>query len=89
MNTVCDIDMCAGCMLCSDCCPHNAITIKKSFQAYNAVIDESNALIAICAINCVKLTIVRILKHQSIGHRAGRMMRKYVIMRLQVASRQR
>ena len=44
MNTVCDIDMCAGCMLCFDCCPHNAITIKKSFQAYNAVIDESKCI---------------------------------------------
>lgn len=38
-QSVCDKDMCAGCMLCMDICPVCAITVKDNMEAYNAVID--------------------------------------------------
>ena len=41
VSTVCEINMCAGCMSCKDICPRNAITIKDSLKAYNAAIDEN------------------------------------------------
>lgn len=40
-NTVCEKDMCTGCMACIDTCPKGAIRIEDSLDAYNAVIDES------------------------------------------------
>ena len=40
MNTVCKMDMCAGCMLCENICPKNAIKVIDSLDAYNAIIDE-------------------------------------------------
>ena len=40
MKTVCDINMCAGCMLCADVCPRQAIDIKKSAMSYSAIINE-------------------------------------------------
>lgn len=41
MNMVCSINMCAGCMLCADVCPQQAITIRKSVVAYSAIIDTN------------------------------------------------
>lgn len=41
MNMVCSINMCAGCMLCADVCPQQAITIHKSVAAYSAIIDTN------------------------------------------------
>lgn len=39
-NTVCQKNLCAGCMACIEKCKVNAIEIKDSLSAYNAVIDE-------------------------------------------------
>lgn len=44
MKNVCNLNMCAGCKLCSDICPSGAITIDDSIKAYNAVIDEVKCL---------------------------------------------
>ena len=39
MRTVCEKNMCSGCMACVAACAKNAIIIKDSLEAYNAVID--------------------------------------------------
>lgn len=44
MKTVCEINMCAGCMLCKDICPQKAITIKDDYLCYNAIIDENKCV---------------------------------------------
>ena len=44
MNTVCEMDQCAGCMACIDICQKNAIKIVDSLKSYNAVIDESKCI---------------------------------------------
>lgn len=41
MKTVCELDKCCGCMACVDSCGKNAVSIKDTLTAYNAVIDES------------------------------------------------
>lgn len=40
MNTVCQLNQCAGCMACIDICPKGAIRIEDSLTAYNAVIGD-------------------------------------------------
>ena len=49
MKTVCENDKCTGCMACIDKCPQDAIMIKDTMVAYNAVINEnkSNSIKAI------------------------------------------
>ena len=44
MRTVCRENSCTGCMACIGKCKKNAITIKDSMAAYNAVIDESKCV---------------------------------------------
>lgn len=44
MLTVCERDQCAGCMLCTDICPKQAIRIEDSYNAYNAVIDHAKCI---------------------------------------------
>lgn len=44
MKTVCNVDMCCGCMACVDVCPKNAITVADNGRAYNAVIDSSKCV---------------------------------------------
>lgn len=44
MKTVCKENQCAGCMACVDVCPRNAVHIRDSLDAYNAVIDEVNCI---------------------------------------------
>lgn len=44
MRTVCEKDMCAGCMACVDSCAHKAIAIQDGISSYNAVIDESKCV---------------------------------------------
>ena len=39
-NTVCEQNMCAGCMACVDVCPKHAVTVLDSLVAYNAIIDS-------------------------------------------------
>lgn len=40
MDTVCQKNMCAGCMLCQEICPKSAIRIIDSIENYNAIIDD-------------------------------------------------
>ena len=44
MRTVCRENSCTGCMACIGKCTKNAITIKDSMVAYNAVIDEDKCI---------------------------------------------
>ena len=44
MKTVCENDKCTGCMACIDKCPKNAIIIKDTMVAYNAVINENKCI---------------------------------------------
>lgn len=44
MKTVCELDQCVGCMACVEKCPRNAISIRDSLSAYNAVIDEGKCV---------------------------------------------
>ena len=44
IRTVCDKDMCAGCMLCVDMCPVNAIFLRDSLESYNAIIEPDICL---------------------------------------------
>ena len=44
MRTVCRKNSCTGCMACIGKCKKNAITIKDSMLAYNAVIDEDKCV---------------------------------------------
>lgn len=53
MKTVCDVNMCAGCMACVDACPKDAVSIIDSLEFYNAIVDEDkcircNACIRVC-----------------------------------------
>ena len=41
MNTVCDANMCAGCMACMDICPRKAISVVDNIEYMNAVIDDT------------------------------------------------
>ena len=59
-KTVCELNQCCGCSACVDICPKNAITIKDTLKANNAVIDigkciECGACTRVCQhINTVK-----------------------------------
>lgn len=44
MKTVCEENMCAGCMACVDICPRQAISIVDTLKEYNAVIDEEKCV---------------------------------------------
>ncbi len=44
MLTVCDENMCAGCMLCLDVCRKDAIKIVDNTKSYNAVIDTEKCV---------------------------------------------
>lgn len=53
MKTVCKENLCSGCRACVDICARHAITIKDSFENYNAVIQEDkcvrcNSCIKVC-----------------------------------------
>lgn len=41
MNTVCDANLCAGCMACVDICPRKAISVVDDIEHMNAVIDAT------------------------------------------------
>lgn len=56
MKTVCQRDMCTGCMACVEMCPVKAISVKDSLKAYNAIINveeciNCNLCNKICQIN--------------------------------------
>lgn len=44
MKTVCELNMCNGCMACVEKCHRNAITIKDDLKYYNALIDTKNCV---------------------------------------------
>lgn len=44
MKTVCDVDACCGCMLCVEICPKQAVSIRDSLKAYNAIIDINKCI---------------------------------------------
>lgn len=44
MKTVCNKDLCVGCMACLEVCPKAAIAIQDSMRAYNAIIDENRCI---------------------------------------------
>lgn len=44
MKTVCDTDLCAGCMACVDICNFDAIKIIDSVHSYNAAIDSEKCI---------------------------------------------
>lgn len=43
-KTVCEKNLCTGCMACTDICSKSAIRIIDSLDAYNAVIDEKRCI---------------------------------------------
>lgn len=44
MDTVCEIDACAGCMACVDICPVGVIKIKDTLRSYNAEINMDKCI---------------------------------------------
>lgn len=44
MNTVCDINKCAGCSACIDVCPLDAIHIVDNMKSLNAVVDLNKCI---------------------------------------------
>lgn len=44
MNTVCDVNMCTGCMACVQKCPRSAISVKDELMYYNALIDAEKCI---------------------------------------------
>lgn len=44
MKTVCELNMCNGCMACVEKCHRNAITIKDDLKYYNALIDSKKCV---------------------------------------------
>lgn len=44
MKTVCEKNMCAGCMACVEICPKNAISIEDSISSYNAVVNVDECI---------------------------------------------
>lgn len=44
MKTVCELNMCNGCMACVEECHRNAITIKDDLKYYNALIDTKKCV---------------------------------------------
>ena len=44
MKTVCELDMCAGCGVCVNICPKDAVSILDTMKNLNAVIDEERCI---------------------------------------------
>lgn len=44
MKTVCELNMCNGCMACVEKCHRNAITIKDDLKYYNALVDTKKCV---------------------------------------------
>lgn len=53
VKTVCNLNQCTGCMSCINLCSQNAISVKDSFLAYNAVIDLNKCVnCGLCEMRC-------------------------------------
>ena len=53
VKTVCNLNQCTGCMSCINLCSQNAISVKDSFLAYNAVIDLNKCVnCGLCQSRC-------------------------------------
>ena len=62
-KTVCKFNQCCGCSACVDICPKNAITIKDTLKAYNAVIDENKCVnCGACTKVCQQVSRVKMIK---------------------------
>ncbi len=44
MKTICELNMCNGCMACVEKCHRNAITIKDDLKYYNALVDTKKCV---------------------------------------------
>lgn len=44
MKTVCEANMCSGCMLCQEICPKNAIKVYDNIEYFNSIIDEAKCI---------------------------------------------
>jgi len=65
MKTVCENDKCTGCMACIDKCPKNAIIIKDTMVAYNAVINENKCIsCGLCEKICQNNAVLKRLEPQ-------------------------
>ena len=63
MKTVCESNMCSGCMACIEKCSKDAISIVDSIQAYNAVIDEKKCInCGVCKMVCPNKTQIKKIK---------------------------
>lgn len=62
-KTVCKLNQCCGCSACVDICPQNAITIKDTLRAYNAMIDEDKCVnCGACTKVCQQVNRVEMVK---------------------------
>lgn len=65
MKTVCEKDKCTGCMACIDKCPQDAIMIKDTMVAYNAVINENKCIsCGLCEKICQNNVVLKRLEPQ-------------------------
>ncbi len=63
MKTVCDLNLCNGCMACAEKCPKKCISIIDNIKNFNAVIDESICInCKLCQRTCPNITKVKKLK---------------------------
>lgn len=82
MKTVCRENSCTGCMACIGKCTKNAISIKDSLVAYNAVIDENRCVnCGMCEKVCPNNQIVKSLNLLH-GKRAGPQKRSEMMLLL-------
>lgn len=66
IKTVCEKNACTGCMACAEVCPKQAIEIRDSVSAYNAVIDEAKCIdCGLCHKKCQSCTDVALNKPES------------------------
>lgn len=59
MNTVCDINKCAGCSACIDICPTTAIHIEDNMKSINAVVDKDKCIDCHACKNVCQMVNVR------------------------------
>ena len=102
MKTVCNQNICTGCLACINVCPKAAISINDSLDAYNAVIDQNKCInCSLCEKVCPVINIRdlkspiywkqgwaedEIRKNSSSGGAASAIIRTFIYMGGYVAS---